>query len=296
VTAEPTEPGLLRGSWLWTGWIACLLFLSACSLNAGGLTLTSQPDAQVQQTANGTAPTAQPASAPSRTIMPDSGWSTLREGLERRVINFLADDGQLLESLYVLRLEPSLFRFDVGYRPGQPLSLYEWQQQSGALVVVNGGFFTEASVATGLVISGGEVHGSSYRGFGGMLAIDESGPMLRFLPESPYESSERLVAGLQAFPMLIRPGGRLGELEDNGARARRTVIAQDNAGRMLFIVASQGALTLTELRDYLVTTDLGLEAVLNLDGGASTGIFLAEPAEGIVSFSLLPSVVLAYPR
>ena len=47
--------------------------------------------------------------------------------------------------------------------------------------------------------------------------------------------------------MLVKPGGELGfpaEREDNVA-ARRTVIAQDQAGRILFIVAPRGYFTLT---------------------------------------------------
>jgi hypothetical protein len=35
---------------------------------------------------------------------------------------------------------------------------------------------------------------------------------------------------------------------------------------------------------------------LNLDGGASSGLLLSEPAEGIASFSLLPTVITIRPK
>jgi hypothetical protein len=35
---------------------------------------------------------------------------------------------------------------------------------------------------------------------------------------------------------------------------------------------------------------------LNLDGGASTGLLLADPVEGIAPFTLLPSVIMVYPK
>lgn len=233
----------------------------------------------------------QPGATP---IAPDSGWSHLRAGMEQRVLNVTGDGDEWLETVTILRLEPQQFRFDVLYNPGEPQSLPAWQTQSGALLVINGGFFTEENNATGLVISNGQSFGSSYEGFGGMFAVTESGPLLRWLPEQPYDAGEPLLAALQSFPMLLTPGGVSGVPSDDGQRARRTVVAQDDQGRLLFLVAPIGHFTLYGLSRYLETSDLSLDRALNLDGGASSGMILSEPPLYIPAFELLPTVIVVY--
>ena len=194
-----------------------------------------------------------PAATPSPTFLPsplrtlsptleppDTGWQVLQPGLERRMIRLFNDQNQHIESVYIFRLEQDLFRLDVAYRE-TPLSVDDWQMETNALMVVNGGFFREEDekpVPNGLTILNGQAFGSSYDSFGGMLAINDEGAEVRWLAQQPYVPGEPLWAGLQSFPMLVKPGGELGfpaEFEDN-VRARRTVIAQDTEGRILFII------------------------------------------------------------
>lgn len=228
--------------------------------------------------------------------IPDSGWQLLRPGLERRLINLGAEDGRLVESLYLLRLEPARYQFDIAYSPGEPRSLTQWQADSGALIVVNGGYFTPEHTATGLIVSAGQANGVSYGPFAGMLAVTAAGPELRWLAERPYDPAEPLQAALQSFPLLVKPGGLLGYPEEDGQPARRTVVGQDGEGRILFILATRGDFTLHALSRYLTAGDLGLDIALNLDGGTSTGLILADPLEQIPAFVLLPLVILVYER
>lgn len=235
-------------------------------------------------------PTVKPVDA----ILPDTGWLQLRPGLERRQINLITREGGIRETFYLLRLDPELFRFDVAYDPGTPKSLTDWQKETGALVVVNGGFFTDSNQATGLIIVDGQPSGVSYEGFGGMLAITETGPKLQWLMQQPYDPNETISAGLQSFPMLVTPGGQMGFADEDGLPARRTAIAQDTKGRILFLLANTGTFTLHEFSRYLVESDFELDVALNLDGGASTGLLLADPVEGVAPFTLLPSVLTVH--
>lgn len=227
---------------------------------------------------------------------PDSGWESLHPGFERRVINITTAETGLRDSLYILRVDPAVYRFDVAYHPGQPQSLEQWQTETGALLVVNGGYFTESYDATGVVVVGGQASGVSYQDFGGMLTITAGGPSLRWLPQQPYDPAEGLLAGLQSFPMLVTPGGQLGYPDEDGQRARRTVIAQDTDGRILFILAINGTFSLHQMSRFLVESDLNIDRALNLDGGASTGLLLSDPPEGIAAFDLLPTVITVYPE
>jgi uncharacterized protein YigE (DUF2233 family) len=221
--------------------------------------------------------------------------------LERRVINLLNEQGQWLEHLYLLRLEPAFYQVGLAYEAQNPRDLKSWQVETGALIVLNGGYFREEAgklIPTGLIVVEGQAQGQSYDTFAGMLAVTTEGPELRWLEQTPYDPQEPLLAGLQSFPLLVKPGGELGfpaEHEDN-RRARRTVIGQDRAGRLLFLVADRGYFSLHQLSLYLVNSDLDLDIALNLDGGPSSGLLLAEPAEGIPAFSVLPVVITVKPR
>jgi uncharacterized protein YigE (DUF2233 family) len=253
-------------------------------------------NAQDSATPTSRSETATVAVAPTPAIIPDSGWEILRKGLERRVVNLFSNNGALFESLYLLRIDPEYYRFDVAYSPSEPLSLEAWQNQTGALIVLNGGFFDENNNATGMVISDGQQYGASYEGFGGMLAVDNSGPDIRWLNEQPFSDDENLVAALQSFPMLVLPGGQLPPGNESSDAARRTVIGQDQDGRLIMMVAGFGPFSLRAMARYLVSSDLNLDRALNLDGGASTGMLLADPAEGVFAFSLLPTVILIYEK
>ena len=233
-------------------------------------------------------------------IVPDTGWQLLQSGLERRMFRIFNDQAQHIESLYIFRVDQNRFRLDIAYHD-TPQNLEDWHKETNAVLIVNGGFFrveNEKYIPNGLTIVNGQRIGSSYESFGGMLAIQDGWGELRWLAQKPYDPAEPLQAALQSFPMLVKPGGELGfpaELEDN-VKARRTVIAQDREGRFLFIVTPRGHFTLHELSLYLTESDLDLEMALNLDGGPSSGIWVSQPREVIPSQTLLPIVILVYPR
>jgi exopolysaccharide biosynthesis protein len=216
------------------------------------------------------------------------------------MIRLLNDQNQHIESLYIYRLDQTLFRLDVAYRE-TPQSVEDWQRETNTLMVVNGGFFrieNERYIPNGLTVIDGQVMGSSYESFGGMLAIRDGWADLRWLAQEPYLPGEQINAGLQSFPVLVKPGGEQGfpaEREDN-VRARRTVIAQDGEGRILFLIAPRGHFTLHQISRYLAESDLNLDIAINLDGGPSSGLMIANPREVIPSQSLLPIVIVVYPR
>ena len=241
-----------------------------------------------------------PSLSPTRQPTSDTGWSSLRPGLERRVIPIYNGQNQPIATVHVWRLDQKRFRLDVAYAD-RPKSLDAWQKETNAELVMNGGYFSIANdryFPDGLTIMNGKATGRSFVGYGGMLAIDPSGAQVRWLVEKPYNPGERLQAALQAFPILVKPGGTLGfgQEKENNARARRTVIAQDKAGRILFILVPEAHFTLHEISAYLTESDLNLDVALNLDGGGSTGILVADPREIISPNTLLPFVILVYPR
>jgi hypothetical protein len=229
----------------------------------------------------------------------DTGWESLRVGLERRKIVFQATTLHLLEELLILRVDPGYFSLNVGYDP-QAKTLEEWQSETGAVVVVNGGYFqreNEDYLPAGLIIVGGKAIGSSYGSFAGMLAVGKTVTELRWLAVQPYDPREPLLAAVQSFPVLIKPDAQIGFPEENEdfIHARRTVVGQDHSGRILFLVASVGSFTLHQLSVYLHDSDLDLKIAMNLDGGPSSGMLIADPREIIPARYELPIVVTVFP-
>ena len=260
------------------------------------------PDTQTSEPPQGlpavrsTSPITLAESTSTAVVVPDTGWQVLRPGLERRLVTIQREGAAFPEKFYMLRIDSDYFRFSVGYHPGEPQRLADWMNETGALIVVNGGYFTESWEALGAVFIGGQPYGTSYQGFGGMLTITESDTELRWLSQRPFNVQESIINGLQSFPMLVTPGNQIGYPDEDGIPARRTVIAQDRQGRFLFVVASSGTYTLHQLSRFLVASDLDLEIALNLDGGSSTGLILADPVEGVPAFALLPLVITVHPK
>ncbi len=237
-----------------------------------------------------------PSSTPQPTRIPDTGWEAMHPGFERRIVHLFDEDGRTLEQLYILRIDPNLYEFKVDYRPGAPQMLPDWLTQTGALAVVNGGFFTEEFLATGLIVVDGQVSGTSYGDFAGMFAVTNGMPDVRWLGERPYSPTEPIQYALQSFPILVKPGGGAGYTEDDGRPNRRTVIGMDRNGRIIIIVTPWGYFSLYSLSQYLLQSDLNLDIALNLDGGTSSGVLLANPDEQISGYVPVPSVISIYAR
>jgi uncharacterized protein YigE (DUF2233 family) len=166
-------------------------------------------------------------------------------------------------------------------------------------LVVNAGYFTPQMQAAGLIVSDGRVFGSSYGDFAGMLAVTSQGQVtLRWLKTWPYRPDEALVQAVQSFPVLVKPGRVMGfpADADQGQRARRTVVAQDTAGRLILLVSPNPRFSLHELATWLTTSDLELDIALNLDGGTSTGLWIRDHDAQIDSWVAVPAVIVAEPQ
>jgi uncharacterized protein YigE (DUF2233 family) len=160
-------------------------------------------------------------------------------------------------------------------------------------MVVNAGYFTPEHYVTGLTISDRRVYGDPYGDFAGMFTVSETGvASVRWLRMSPYNPQEGLREAVQSFPVLVKPGGVMGfpADADAGQTTRRTVVAQDRDGRILFLVAPNGHLSLHALAVWLVESDLDLDIALNLDGGPSSGLWMAEGPQ-VDSMLPVPAVI-----
>jgi len=132
-----------------------------------------------------------------------------------------------------------------------------------------------------------------------MLSVDTRGTLsLRSLRQQPYNpNSEQLEQATQSVPMLMLAGKRT-QFNADASQTRRSVVAMDKQGHLLFIVSPNQVFSLDELADQLVSSDLSIEVALNLDGGSSTGLYVNGGSSHVAIDSLakLPLVIIVKAR
>ncbi len=224
-------------------------------------------------------------------------WNSVAPGVEVRSEDWKDPAGDD-DTVTIVRFDVHKIKVSVGYQPGQPMPMSDWTQQGHPLALINGGYFDQQYNATALVISNGKVFGQSYNGFGGMLSVNAQGSLsLRSLRQQPYNPNvEQLEQATQSAPMLME-GGKRTQFNADASQTRRSVVAMDKQGRLLFIISSNPIFSLDELADLLVSSDLSIETALNLDGGSSTGLYVGGNSPvSIDSLGKLPIVIIVKAR
>jgi uncharacterized protein YigE (DUF2233 family) len=221
-------------------------------------------------------------------------WYSGGHGVEVRYEDWKSP-GNNEDTVTIVRFDLRYIKLSVAYQPDHPLLASEWLQQEHATAIINGGYFDDQNNTTALVVANGRAFGTSYDGFGGMLSVDGQGQIsLRSLQEQPYDpNNEQLQQATQSSPMLV-VGGKATQFNANAAGSRRSVVAVDRQGRLLLIASPSRAFSLGELEDLLVVSDLSIDRALNLDGGASTGLYVnaGNRHVAIDSVAKLPIVVI----
>jgi uncharacterized protein YigE (DUF2233 family) len=221
-------------------------------------------------------------------------WNSVAKGVEVRSEDWKNADGDD-DTVTIVRFDTHKIKVSIGYQPGQPLAMNDWMQLEHPLAVLNGGYFDQQLHATALVVSNGKVYGQSYAGFGGMLSVNSHGSIsLRSLRQQPYSPNfEQLEQATQSTPVLML-GGKRTQFSADTSQTRRSVVAMDKQGRLLFIVSPNPIFSLDELADQLASSDLSIEVALNLDGGSSTGLYVSggSPHVTIDSLAKLPLVII----
>jgi uncharacterized protein YigE (DUF2233 family) len=231
----------------------------------------------------------------------DANWTPLTGGIDWRRLSFRSSDNTDVGVL-VVRIDPSVVTFKVIYKPGESHSIQDWQSRlPGAVLIVNASFFDTSNRALGLVAVDGVLSGASFpRSDTGLFQVQNGAPRVRSLYLEPYNNAERFDQAVQGFPMLVVAGQVAPGFEPDVSQvsARRTVLAMDRSGRILFIVTPFTNVKLADLAGWLGVSGLDIDAALNVDGGNSTCLYMATggPSAFTLSLAPVPVVLAVYPR
>ncbi|HNT29691.1 MAG TPA: phosphodiester glycosidase family protein [bacterium] len=266
----------------------CCLFLISCS------NPQSAPPEEIQ---DATTRTVNESNEPSWSLSDD--WQHISDGMEiRRWILFTSNNELFPENTFVaLRINPSNFAVRVHNQPANPLSVSDWQKQTGATLIVNGNFFDDAYETTGFLLIDGEKQGvPNKEGYDGMLYVthdDNTG--IRETKQKPYTDEEQLSYALQNFPLLVSSGGIPAVRTDSGKLARRSIIAMDTSGNLILLVTQSGWCSLYDVAQQLSMSDMSIDTAFNLDGGTSSGLSLVSDTVSYDVASVpVPNVIALY--
>ncbi|GAC1568856.1 MAG: phosphodiester glycosidase family protein [Ktedonobacteraceae bacterium] len=261
--------------------VCCLLAFSLLACNAPTITI---------KLGNSTTPSVSNASS-NRQL---NTWYPAARGVEVRYEDWKIADGDD-DTVTITRIDPQFVTLSVAYQPDKPLLMSQWMQQQHAVAIINGGYFDQSDHATAMVISNRQIYGSTYSGFGGMLSVDNGGHInLRSLRQQPYNSGEQLTQAVQSSPTLVL-GGKRTQFSADDSQSRRSIVAMDKQGRLLFISSPDDVFSLDQMADLLASSDQSISMALNLDGGSSTGLYVNGSGQSRVtidSYVLLPLVVI----
>ena len=160
--------------------------------------------------------------------------------------------------------------------------------------MINSSFFDSAHNAVGQLTSDGQSGGQSHSRMEGAFYLTGVGAAVWPLRGWTKPAGLQIIESIESFPMLLLPGGILNPDIPNDARtARRTVVAVDRSGNLVFIVTRSSSFTLYGLATWLANSDLNLDTALNFDGGSSSGLAVWTPASiwGFDSVGRVPAVV-----
>jgi hypothetical protein len=248
-------------------------------------------------------------------------WQAIAPGLELARVELTPSRDPLLPGAVLVRIEPARARFDVRhYRaegPSGPLTPREWQQRTGAAVVINAGQFDPDLRHLGYLVSKGRNLGSAgHATFKGLFVAQPAtaGPPPARILDLQWDSFDvertPYACVLQSFMLLDRKGRT--RVRNSGKLAERSLILEDAAGRII-LLTTEGRQTLWDLARAAAACDLKIVQGMSLDGGRYAQLIVesaevrydsaAARARGsggapalVPAEARLPAVLVVYPR
>lgn len=175
-----------------------------------------------------------------------------------------------------------------------------WRQGAPQDVVagINAMYFLEDLSPAGFFVADGvEQRSRSFDwDLSALLEINEDGEAgIRATTEEP-EDVDAITHAAQSYPLLVLNGSPL-LTSDSGKVSRRSLVGVDTEGYAWIGVVTDGEVSLYELGQRLAEVEIPWEHVLNLDGGASSGMFVRGVGEAnYPNFTNVPSVLFVEER
>jgi hypothetical protein len=208
----------------------------------------------------------------------DVAWLSVAPGFETADMPVAVDD-RIVDHILLARIDPTRFRFVLRSAPAGDRALEDWMVQPGAVLVVNGPYFTRSGEPDTPLLSDGLALGPrDYDAKAGAFVAGPGYAAIHDLTDEDWQAAFRGADNAAvSFPMLVAQGETRVRRKSNWL-ANRSFVAQDAAGRIVIGTTTDAFFSLDRLARFLLQAPLDLTYALNLDGGpvACQGIALGD--------------------
>jgi hypothetical protein len=241
------------------------------------------------------------ASRDSQSASPSAGkleWRMIRDGFEAGELAVVAA-GREVDRIFLARISPAKFRFEVRNEATPARSLDAWIRQLGAVLVINGSYYTPHNTPDTPVLSDGTLLGpNTYDARAGAFVASGAFAGIRDLSQQSWQGAFK--GGRDAmvsYPLLIAENGA-SRVVASQRLAKRSFVGQDLDGNIILGTTAGGFFSLPQLAAFLRQAPLSLKLALNLDGGpvACQGISLDGFERRVCEIPALPIVLAVFPK
>lgn len=287
------------------GWIGRILAgLVVIGAVAAGVAFTRYPDL-VYRFAAGQVSSYREKVVGELSVTEAGYWMPVAKGVERRIVTIERGGDHALD-LFALRMDPAHVRIEVvAVKPteigAKPIGMLA--ESMGAIAMMNGSFFNEELGILGLCVSQGRevsplVKAGDHRGV--FAVYDRRAELV----ERDRYTGSGVTNAIQSGPWLVRDGGPLRDFDDKDRVTRRSAVATDKKGRVIFVVTDtvMSGITLAHFAEVLAMPEgqggFGVAQALNLDGGTSTQLALRGETDArlIRGFVNVPVLLAVFAR
>ena len=208
----------------------------------------------------------------------DVAWLSVAPGFEASDLPVTVGD-QVVDHILLARIDPKQYRFILRNAPAGDRDLGDWMVQLGAVLVVNGPYFTHTGEPDTPFLSDGKALGPrSYDARAGAFVAGAGSAAIHDLATEDWPTAFHGAENAAvSFPMLLAKGENRVRQKSNWL-ANRSFVAEDSAGRIVIGTTTDAFFSLDRLARFLLRAPLDLTYALNLDGGpvACQGIALGD--------------------
>ncbi|HEY4921434.1 MAG TPA: phosphodiester glycosidase family protein [Xanthobacteraceae bacterium] len=204
-------------------------------------------------------------------------WQTIGPGFDVAELPVIAN-GAEVDRISLARVDADRFRFVVRNDPAGTRDLDKWMSALGAVLVINGSYYTRNGTPDTPLVSAGVMSGPRhYVASHGAFAASPASARIHDLSGADWHAALRGVDdAMVSFPLLVSTDAGNRVNADWRWLANRSFVGQDRAGRIIFGTTRDAFFSLERLAKFLRAAPLDLAVALNLDGGpvASQGVAL----------------------
>jgi hypothetical protein len=207
------------------------------------------------------------AEPPAATAGPFA-WQTLDRGFDVAELPVLAGETEV-DRILLARIDPARFAFQVATRASRDRDALDWMQHLGAVLVINGSYFSRNGTPATPLLSARVLSGpAEYNARHGAFVASASFVGIRDLAQQHWREAFRGADhAMVSYPLLIGTDGQSRSKGNARWLANRSFVGQDGAGRIVLGTTRDAFFSLDRLAAFLRAAPLDLKLALNLDGG-----------------------------